>query len=86
MDYPYNILVMFTCQITTSFDSACTCKITNCVCRYCGMHVTDPEADPSRNRQIMMIQRCDLDAEGLFTSWQFVTPQDDRGKDHMGNL
>ena len=41
---------------------------------YCAMHVTDPDKNVEKGRQIMMVQECRPDASGMFIEFEFILP------------
>ena len=49
-------------------------KLKNVWSQYCAMHVTDPDKTGPKRRQIFMVQECDSDKDGSFTSWEFLSP------------
>ncbi len=49
-------------------------KLTNTWSGYCAMHVTDPDKSVPKGRQILMVQECELDKDGSFVKWDFVSP------------
>ena len=49
-------------------------KLRNIWSLYCAMHVTDPDKNATKGRQIFMVQECDSDKDGSFTNWEFLSP------------
>ena len=49
-------------------------KLRNIWSLYCAMHVTDPDKNARKGRQIFMVQECDSDKDGSFTNWEFLSP------------
>ncbi len=49
-------------------------QLTNIWSGYCAMHVTDPDKKVAKGRQILMVQDCELDKDGSFVKWDFISP------------